>query len=232
MALIINPSLPPGTAGLWWFAQGLENLGTAPTGSAGLGGSTYTAGKVVHDNVNDYTQLTADQQLLIPNGASTLTIMQGYQWSDTVLRGGAGFGNVTAPLGQRANTLCPWSDGAIYWDFGGDTAGSTRLSVAITKDTSLHVWGFTVGARGMEIWRDGTKIASNAAHPTVTTGAIYPYYFGRYSSGILSELGQWAWFFTHTTQLTESLIAAISADPAGTLVATSGGSGGAGMVVR
>jgi len=56
----------------------------------------------------------------------------------------------------------PYTDGNIYFDFAGSSEGSTRLSVAFPGD-GFYV--FTVGQRGMEIWRDANLIASNSGHP-------------------------------------------------------------------
>jgi hypothetical protein len=212
VAITLNSGLPAGSKGLWWFAQGLENLGTAATGDAVLSGdagqlSTLVGGKVVHDNVSDFTELTANPADFAISNA--VTIMLGYTWSDTTLRNNGGFG-LTANDGQKLGAHFPWSDANIYWDFG-----ASRLTYGNTKDTNPHVWGFTVGARGMEVWRDGVKVASNATTPTRTDGTN-AYRLGRHG-GATSELGSYAWFFLHSTQLSEALIGDISTDPQGEL---------------
>lgn len=227
MAKILNPSLPAGTVGLWWFAQDLANLGTAATGSAVLTGASLTGGKVVMDATTDSVTLSADARLLVPVPTSALTIMAGYQWADTTSRQAGGFGTNSAPVaGQFLGSLFPWDNSNVYWDAGGSTEGTTRLRVAITKDTTERVWGWTIGARGMEVWRSGVTIWSNSGTPSVSLNNE-PFYLGKYVA-IASDLGSWAWFFVHTTQLSTTLIGNISSDPEGTLTADSAGAAAAG----
>lgn len=228
MSLILNSGLPAGSTGLWWFAQGLENLGeaAAATGDAVLGGvsgntSVLTGGEVVHDNAGDRTRLAVTPSDILSTTA--ITIMMGHRWTDTTVRNADGFGLDADTSGNRCGTHFLFNDGKAYWDFGGATEGTTRLSLSITKDTDPHVWGFTVGARGMEIWKDGTKITSNAATPTRGAGA-QQYMLGKHN-GAGSDLCAYSWFFIHTTQLSEALIGDISADPEATLTETAATAG-------
>ncbi len=218
MTLVRNSGLTAGTTGLWWFAQDLQNLGTALTGDAVLFSSTYDSGNgfILHDATPDGTLLAADPTLVIPTTA--VTIMFSARCTDTTLRAESAIGIITATLGERCGAHLPYSDGKVYWDFGGATEGVTRLSIAWAKDTTEHIWALTTGARGMEIWRDGTKIATNAATPTrsATTG---DFGLGRHA-GNNSDLYEFRWAFVHTTQLAEATIAAISADPEGELTET------------
>lgn len=219
MALILNTGLPAGSTGLYWFPQGLENLGTGATGDAVLGGdsgntSVLTGGQVVHDNELDWTKLTTDSHLLSAAGATAGTIMWGSHWTDTGLPNTGGLGT---DIGQL-RVYFPWSDSKIYWDVGGNSEGTSRLSVSVTKDTSTHVWAVTFGARGMEIWQDGSTIATNAATPT--SNASGNYRLGPHTGFDRSPLIAWDWVFFHTTQLSTTLISDISADPGGELTAT------------
>ena len=70
--------------------------------------------------------------------------------------------------GSQLGAYIPYSDGKVYWDFGGYTEGTNRLSVAGLSFSDSDVFVFTVGARGMEIWQNGIKRASNSATPTST----------------------------------------------------------------
>jgi hypothetical protein len=85
--------------------------------------------------------------------------------------GGGSFGAATAGTADSSScgSYLPYSDGKVYWDFGGSTEGATRLSVAGLTFDETDVFVFTVGPRGMEIWQNGRRVASNAGTPTRTT---------------------------------------------------------------
>lgn len=68
---------------------------------------------------------------------------------------------------QRCGAHVPFSDGTVYWDFGGTTGGTSRLSVA-GLSFGDDVWCFDAGYRGMEIWQNGVLVASQAGHATRT----------------------------------------------------------------
>lgn len=70
--------------------------------------------------------------------------------------------------GSQLGVFIPFSDGKVYFDFGGSTEGTNRLSVAGLSFSDSDVFVFTVGARGMEIWQNGIKRASNSGTPTTT----------------------------------------------------------------
>jgi hypothetical protein len=225
MPKILNSALPPGTLGLWWFPQSLANLGHAGTGAAVPfdANSIYAGGRIYHQAVSTATRLATTASVFPITNA--VTIMLGYQHADTALRAQSVLGLQGGATTTYMGTLLPYNDSKVYWDVGGETEGSTRLSVAITKDsTTVHVWGFTAGSRGMEIWRDGVKIASHAGTPTRTVGT-QAFYLGTHRSNG-TELGYYSWVFLHNTQLSTTLIQAISADPEGQLTEESGGGGG------
>lgn len=218
MALILNSGLPAGSRGLWWFAQGLENLGTVATGDAVLNGSALTGGVVVHDATTDTTTLAADSTSLLPTAATSATIMLGYRKRDGSNRASAAFGVDSSTDAHWCHVFLPFSDGTIYWDFGGNSDGFQRLAKSgETFDTSLHVWGFTLGSRGHEIWLDGVKIASNAQTAFGRTATTAAFRLGEAITTIDSDLADYAWVFIHDTQLAEALIEDISADPEGEL---------------
>lgn len=211
---MLNPALPAGTRGLWWFAQGLENLGTVVTGPAvPTTGATYDAGGgfVLHDSQGEVTTLANAQAPLLPTAA--VTFMLDLRGLDSTLRGLFCF--KAGDSSDALRVVGPYPSSAlVYWDFGGEVVGVTRLSCVWAKDIVRHVWAFTAGARGMEIWRDGVKVASNAATPTrtnlvgvVTLGA----------GGGMSDVYEYRWAFLHETQLAETLIQQISVDPASML---------------
>lgn len=223
MALILNSGLPPGTSGLWWFPQDLGNLGSAATGAASLSGSTLTGGVVVHDATTDRTQLAANSDLLIPVGSTVaLTIMFAYRKRDTTPRASVAFGVVGSTGGTNCHLTLPHSDSVTYWDVG----GTYQQAAGYGATTAWAVWAVTTGARGMEIWKNGLRDHHAASTVnTRTTAASLSFELGR-GSGLGSDLAEYQWVFLHATQLSESLIAAISADPGGQLTQEAGGGGG------
>lgn len=145
----------------WVFAQNLRDLAGGKT--ATLSGSDLGTGRelsVIHDTTADKTVLAPSSDLCATQ-AGTYIIR--YRKRDATNRASGLFG---LPSGDRqCGVHGPWSDGVVYWDFGGATAGSTRLTVS-GQSFELATWAFTTGARGMEIWKNGVRIASNAANPT------------------------------------------------------------------
>ena len=76
------------------------------------------------------------------------------------------FGLFNTTAARRIGAHVPYTDGVVYWDFGGTTAGTTRLTASGLTTSVKDVWAFTTGPRGMEIWQNGVLRASNAATPT------------------------------------------------------------------
>lgn len=90
----------------------------------------------------------------------------------------------------------PWSDGTVYWDFGGNS-GANRLAVSgLTFNTGIaDRWVFTAGPSGMQMWQNGKRVGNqttavtrvvNTANavslwPTFGPAANYPInYFAAY----------------------------------------------------
>lgn len=91
---------------------------------------------------------------------------------DTTLRASSSFGTTLAST-KKINVHMPYSDGTVYFDWAGESSGSTRLSIAgLSFDTNQDHWVFTVGGgNGMKIYRKGVQVASNAATPSRTLDA-------------------------------------------------------------
>lgn len=72
-----------------------------------------------------------------------------------------------SPQSKRCTVHLNWPGIGIIWDWGNTGVGISRLTWGgWTVDTQWHVWCFTTGPRGMEIWFDGVKKASNATNTT------------------------------------------------------------------
>jgi hypothetical protein len=97
--------------------------------------------------------------------------------TDTTARQSTLFGVEDFSLSNsvRCGAHVPYSDGTVYWDYGG-ASGSNRLTVAsLTFTTNVEKWIFTAGPQGSTIWRDGLKLASQSTAITrvVTTQASH-----------------------------------------------------------
>ena len=117
---------------------------------------------IIHTAIEDSTILAPTQDLVALNSG---TYIVRYRKLDAVNRDSGIFGNTSSAVQERCGVHGPYSDGTVYWDFGGVTEGATRLSVA-GQTFGLSTWAFTTGIRGMEIWKDGNIIASNTSNPS------------------------------------------------------------------
>lgn len=160
--------------------------------------TTTTAREYIATNSSD----------LVPT--SNCTIALGYKKTDTTLRASVAFG-VNQTTNGRCHVHLPYSDGTTYWDFGGDTEGATRLSVA-SLTFGDDFWVFSTGSRGMEIWQNGVLRASNSANPTRTA---YTDTFSLGNSGGVGagDLAQYSYFALWRRQLSRQEIIALTAAP-------------------
>lgn len=138
---------------------------TRATGKTGLPGASLMS------TINNYTSANNSLSELFFPVATQATVLLVYRHRDTTARNSAAFGVDTGggSFGRRVDAILPFTDGNIYFDYGGVVEGASRLSVAITKDTLWHWWAFTVGGGfGMRIYRDGVLLASNSGTPSRT----------------------------------------------------------------
>jgi hypothetical protein len=140
----------------------------------------------------------------------TFSMVVGYQKTDATLRNNGSVGIISGTQAERCAIALPYGDGVFSFDFGGFTDGSTRVSVSgLTKGNDI--WIATTGARGMELWQNGTKVVSNAANPTrtATTGGFM---LGN-ANGSASDLANWIFVHTYNVQLSTTDIATLTANP-------------------
>lgn len=99
----------------------------------------------------------------LPTTSATVTLL--HAKTDATLRQNRSFGSFSSTLHAAAQLISVhhfWTDGNIYWDFGGNT-GANRLTVAQTAiPGTMDIWSFVAGLAGMSIWRNGAKIASQS----------------------------------------------------------------------
>jgi hypothetical protein len=122
----------------------------------------------------------------LPTTANFACVLS-YRKTDTTFRNTSGWGIVDGgTLANRCHAHMPFTDGTVYFDYGGATSGATRVSVA-GLTFGNDVWAFTVGARGMEIWQNGVRKASNTATPTRTNSGNPFRLFGGSGDADLAE---------------------------------------------
>lgn len=85
---------------------------------------------------------------------------------DTTLRPSTLFGVEDSgggnPITVKCGSHCPYSDGTVYWDYGGNSAPNRLTISGLTFTTLVERWTFTAGPQGMAIWRDGKKLTSSS----------------------------------------------------------------------
>ena len=149
---------------------------------------------------------------------SEITIVFRYRKTDTTKRQ-----NYTltfdsdSPQTKRCSVHLPWTNGFIYFDFGGTADGTSRVSWNgwSSPDTAWHTWALSVGPRGMELWQDGEVKAShgNSATRTSTSGDSW-------GNGIIaagSDLSEFEFIKVYSKQLTKESIMRVCEDPYGNL---------------
>ena len=159
-----------------------------------------------------------DQQILgrvtnIPLPMTTgCTVAVGYRKTDATLRASVAFDVASGTLGAKLRAHLPYSDGVVYWDFGGQTSGTTRLAVSgLTFGDDF--WVFSTGGRGMEVWQNGSLKGSNAANParTVNDSAIN-FVLGK--QGVVDgDLADFSYFALWNRQLTQRDVRSLSGQP-------------------
>ena len=99
---------------------------------------------------------------LIPSGLPTagacVTII--YRRRDATNRSSTAFGISGTGL-DRWQVNLPFSDGTVYFDFGG-FSGNNRISVS-GLTFGNDIWSFNNGTVGLEIWQNGIRRANNTA---------------------------------------------------------------------
>ncbi|MCP4248075.1 MAG: hypothetical protein GY778_13595 [bacterium] len=206
--------LADGAFGYWPLNEGAglrtnealnEKHGTLELG-AGWSGSEY--GHVV-EYLATSNRINCGVDFVGAQGGAFIIL---YRKTDGTDRTSKPFGGYNASGTDRLIVHLPHSNGNVYWDWGGTSEGTTRVSQAWTSDTLWHVWAFTTGPRGMEIWLDGKLFNSNIANPTRTPNSGDFYIGGGSSSGINSDLAQTAGLIYFDRQISPNAIKALSAD--------------------
>lgn len=158
--------------------------------------------------------IASNSESYVNFGASTflstteVTISLWYKKNDGTLRESGGFGLGVPNDEHRCGAHFPWSDGNVYFDFGGASNGNTRVTATGSFDwSSMAHWVFTAGPRGMEIWRNGILLASHGNAPTRTSN-VADYRLGTHGY-YGADLGKYEDFRIYGTQLSPHEILSI-----------------------
>lgn len=102
----------------------------------------------------------------LPTRQGTLLLIM--KKNDTTNRGAGHIGIQGNPASaRRFGVHVPFSDGTVYWDFGGQTSPN-RLSKASLTVSGVNAWAFVAGTRGMAIYQNGQLVASSSTAVTRT----------------------------------------------------------------
>lgn len=150
--------------------------------------------------------------LVVPTKNVTIVLQQ--EKTDSNNRVSAAFG--VGPTGF-ATTQCgahvPYSDGVVYWDFGGN-ASSNRVTASGLTVTGKNTWIFRAGDLGMQFWQNGIRRANSTTAVSRTlfnsTQAL-TLFAGAGPSG--SDMVKVYAFLIYNRNLTEQEIALLSQDP-------------------
>src|ERR1043166_1634672 len=196
--------------------QGHSNAGSHNTAivvveKSGKYGRTIAAASVATAT----RQVVTADMVGFPTTACTIVLH--YHKTDATNRNAAAIGCI--PDGSSYNGVMnadlPSSDGKAYWDFGGVTSPTTRLGGISGLTYGDDVWVLTTGPRGMEIWQNGVKVASQVATPTrVNSNTAQFGLWGAdpatYGGGDIAESGC---LLVYDPQWSERAIMALSLDP-------------------
>ncbi len=189
--------------------QVFDLSGNNRTGTFGVGvaSPSWGAGKygsvIVHDATTDRINLGAGPGF-IPTDA--ITIVLKCKKRDATNRVSGAFGHdVGIGINETCGVHLPYSDGTVYWDFGGTTEDVTRESVA-GLTFGDDIWVFTSGPRGMEIWQNGILRSFNNATPTRNDVAIESFFLGQ-KGATASDLVDYGWFIMYDRQISVSEVA-------------------------
>jgi hypothetical protein len=99
-----------------------------------------------------------------------VTVLMIRRKTDAILRSCSAFGVQDAGnFGTRCGAHCPLNDGNTYWDFGGISAGTSRVTVGSSPSSGFQMWAFVAGGRGMAVWLNGALLNSHASGITRTS---------------------------------------------------------------
>lgn len=187
-------------------ATAVLNTSTLTGGSTRFGAAIGFAGTPTN---LDYLNL-GEASLI---GSSVTIVIASFK-TDATLRASLGFCIETGgDDNKRCQSHMPYSDGTVYWDFGGAAEPGGRLSVG-GLTFGDDIWIFTAGARGREIWQNGFLRASSG-DTTGRTTSTADLHLGPMGSGSspTNDLALYSLFYVYLYQLQPTQCVALSLRP-------------------
>jgi len=127
--------------------------------------SGYTAANAASDNW--YGQIPG-----CPVSTTAETILIIRRKTDSTLRAAAGFGVDVGTASWRCGAHMPYSDGTIYFDFGGFSSPNRLTWGGYTPTTNIEAWAFRAGTLGSSIWLNGIQKGSQGTAITRSTSTV------------------------------------------------------------
>lgn len=96
------------------------------------------------------------------------TIVIGYYKTDTTNRVSAAFGTAGSTTPANSNRMgchLPYSDGTVYFDWGGSTGANRVTKAGLGTGNFNGVWSFTSGS-ALRIWKDGQLLSTGSGAAT------------------------------------------------------------------
>lgn len=216
----LNPALvlQLGITSAWVGSQ--EKHVYANTGSSGTGFfstsialTPSSAGIAASFNniASERIQIAGNSNDVLGTSSATIAVLR--RCRDTTVRDNTLFGYNSSAT-DRVLSHAPHSNGNLYWDFGNATDGSGRISVAFAKDTNWETLVFVAGqTKGREVWRRGSKIASNTAAKASRPSNSTPFVLGGTVGTYASDNIDVALLVTSNLEWTDAQIADWTANP-------------------
>jgi len=158
---------------------------------------------------NGFVEFESASDIVPTDGFLTVVLL--YRKTDITSRSSSAFGvNAVGGVGSFDSHL-PFSTGVVFFTY--QTGGSRptyNWEGDTGVDTDWHVWIFTVGSRGNEIWQDGILRAQTTPNRAYNV-SDQAFRLGR--SNQVSDLKEMGCFLLYDRQMSFPEIAALSADP-------------------
>lgn len=150
----------------------------------------------------------ADSEIPIPTSRVTVLVIR--RKTDGTARACSMAGVTGASGTELFNIHCPYSDGNVYWDFGGSTSPN-RLSYTPATVTGVQKWAFVAGGNGSAIYLNGVQQASQGTAITRTNaGNFFTLNNGAAGSG---DLADYYFFAVLDAEWTASMVQWWNAEP-------------------
>jgi hypothetical protein len=120
---------------------------------------------------NQWLQIGTNAGSVLPTTAMTIVAVR--RKLDTTVRTGTLF-NCRSVAFADVDIYLPYSDGVVYWAFGGGSSPNQLGVSGLSFPTTRERWVFTAGPQGSAIWRNGVKVGSQstAISRTATTNDL------------------------------------------------------------